>query len=769
MNRRMVAVLVGVLCFVSACNTDPNEAKKRYVARGNKYYEKQKYREALIMYKNAYRKDGKYGEAYYRAALAELAMGNQIQAVVRDLHRAVELAPDNLDAYERLINIYINGYLQDPAKSPRYVTELKGLADRLQKYKHGNTFEFYRANGYIALMENKLKDAINYFEKANTLKPLQPDLALVYLQALAADGRQSDAEKIGWEMLKKDPHVLTIYDAMFLEFMRQKRLPDAEKILKLKVDNNPKVAEAYLQLAAHYYSQKQRPEMQATLNRLTSDTKTFPSAYKSVGDFYLRIKDVDLAMQNYQEGMKVQPADKHTYQKRMIEALILQDKKQEATNVLNEILKEDPKDDEAIAIRASLMMLSGSRDQLQTAINDLQSVVSRMPDNPVLRFNLGRAHLAKGNVQQARIQFEEAMKLRQDYLLPRIALAQILQQNGEFGRVVQMASEVLAYDANNLQAKLLRTRALIGMGEVKQARQELSSVQQTNPDVWEAKLQIAALDLNEKDYKAAEDSFRKMYTATADPRALMGLTETYTIQGHYDQAMHVLTDEVKKHPERIDYLVALGNIAVRAGKYDPAIGYYKQVLDKNPRSADVWIRMGETQRRKGDIQSAVTSFDKAKELAPTNVMPYVQLAMMYDAQGKGDKARPLYEQVLKIQPDHPVALNNLAFSLAESGTDLDQAMTMAQRAKQKMPNDNNVADTLGWIYIKKNLSDSAISIFQDLTRKDPQRSTYHYHLAMALAQKGDKVQARHEIELAQRNNPQGDEARRIQELAQKVK
>src|SRR5689334_8325454 len=131
MKRRFVAVLVGALCLITACSTDPNEAKRRYVARGNKYYDNGKYREALIMYKNALRKDQKYGEAYYRAALAELAMGGQILAVVRDLHRAVELQPDNLDAYQRLINIYINAYLADRRRPPQYVSELKGLADRL--------------------------------------------------------------------------------------------------------------------------------------------------------------------------------------------------------------------------------------------------------------------------------------------------------------------------------------------------------------------------------------------------------------------------------------------------------------------------------------------------------------------------------------------------------------------------------------------------------------------------------------------------------------
>ena len=48
---------------------------------------------------------------------------------------------------------------------------------------------------------------------------------------------------------------------------------------------------------------------------------------------------------------------------------------------------------------------------------------------------------------------------------------------------------------------------------------------------------------------------------------------------------------------------------------------------------------------------------------------------------------------------------------------------------------------LGWIYIKKNLSDSAISIFRDLVRDKPERSIYRYHFAMALHQKGTVASA----------------------------
>jgi tetratricopeptide (TPR) repeat protein len=289
-----------------------------------------------------------------------------------------------------------------------------------------------------------------------------------------------------------------------------------------------------------------------------------------------------------------------------------------------------------------------------------------------------------------------------------------------------------------------------------------------NPTVWEARLQLAALDLAERNFAAAEEAFTKMYQATGDGRALMGLTESYTQQNQFDKAIDVLKGELKKTPDRVDYIIALGNICVQAGRYPDAINHFKAAIEKQPRSADLWTRLGETQRRNGDSKSAFDSFTKSKELAPNNILPYIQIALMLDSNGEKEKARPYYEQVLKLQPDHPVALNNLAFMLADTGMDIDQALTMAQRAKQKLPSDSNVADTLGWIYIKKHLDDSAISIFKELTRQEPERAVFHYHLAMALAQKGDKPQAKKELEMALHCKPNKDEETKIHDLMLKV-
>lgn len=764
--KKAVSALLVLLCFVAACNRDPNVAKKKYVENGNRYYEKGKYKEALIMYRNALKRDMRFGEAYYRSALAELKLNRYAEAA-RDLQRAVELQPDNLEAHTRLTNLFLNAYLADRKKSKNLLSELNSLSDRLAK-NFPNSYDDARVKGYLALFDGQAPKALEYFDKANKIKPYQPDLVLVYMQTLAAVNKADEGEKLAYDMLKKDPSALAVYDALFLQYMRTNRLPDAERILKSKVENNPKVADAYLQLAAHYYSLKRQPEMQAVLQKLSSNTTDFPQSQIMVGDFFLRTRDLNAAMTHYQEGIKRQPKEKHTYQKRIIEVLVKQNKKDEAQQLVTEILKEDPKDPEAVAIRASLSLLTGTREQLQSAINDLQSVVSRMPENPVLRYNLGKALLAKGTVQAARIQFEEAIKLRPDYLLPRISLAQIYLQNREFAKAVQMTQEVLVYDAMNVPARLLRSRALIGMGEVRQARTELQQTSSQFPDLPEARLQVAALDLQEKNFKAAEDSFRALYGKFQDPRAFMGLVETMVAQGNSAQALKMLRDELAKDPERVEYRVALANISVNAKDYPTAIAEYKAVLDKSPRSSDVWLRLGETYRRSGDLNNATASFKKAQELAPNNVVPHLQLALLYDTTGKKTDARPVYEQILRIQPDNAVALNNLAFMLADNDTDLDQALTMAQRAKQQRPNDANVSDTLGWIYIKKNLPDSAISIFRELVKNEPERAMYRYHFAMALYQKGDRESAKRECEAALKAKPGKEEEARIRDLMAKL-
>src|SRR5262249_51562797 len=160
-------------------------------------------------------------------------------------------------------------------------------------------------------------------------------------------------------------------------------------------------------------------------------------------------------------------------------------------------------------------------------------------------------------------------------------------------------------------------------------------------------------------------------------------------------------------------------------------------------------------------------FRRSSQAAPNDIGPLLQLGLLMEGTGKRDQAKPIYEQILKIRADQPVALNNLAYIKAEEGTDLDQALTMAQKALQQAPSSPDIADTLGWIYIKKNVSDEAVRVYKDLVNKDPNNPTFHYHFGMALMQKGDRPQAKLELEKALTLKPSKDDEQKIKELLQR--
>lgn len=767
MHFPKVVLLLVLALFVAACNRDPKVARQKYLDSGKRYYSNGKYKEASIMYRKALQQDMRFGEAYYQLGLSELKLGRPVEAL-RAFQRAVELDPENQDAPAKLAEIFLAAYSGDPKHPQQFLKEVEDLTKKLLD-RNPKSYDGLRLRGYLNLTKRDLKGAITDFQAANAIKSDQSPLILVLAQSLATDGQIGEAEKMAKAQIEKDKAYAPLYDLLFSIYMRQKDPVKSEEVLKLKSSRNPKSASYIVQLAAFYYLQNKRPESQKELDKIISNPKDFPLANATVGDFYFRVRDFDHALEQYRKGVSADPKEKTAYQKRIVQVLATQGKNAEATQLVEEILKENPKDDAALAMRGSLALRGGSREQLQTAINDFQAVVTKTPENPVLRFEYARALLRKGDVDAAKVQLQEAIKLRPDYIPPKLAMTQIYLTKGDFANASQTANQILQIDPNNIPAKLLRSSAMIGKKEYIQARQELNALLEQHPALTDAQFQLGMVNFNEGKFKEAETTFRKLYqSAPQDPRGLMGTIQAMVSQKQTPQAMQLIKTELQKNPDRQDLHLALAGTAYQAGDYELAVSEYKNLMEKFPKDMSLSLRLGEVYRKKGDMESAISTIQKAQTTDPANPVTSLTLAMLYDAAGQNEKSKPYYERVLEREPDNPMALNNLAYILAEQGTNLDHALTMVQKAKQKLPNNPEVSDTLGWIYIKKNLSDSAISIFQDLTEKHPDRSTFFYHLAIAQYQKGDKPAAKKSLQTALTKNPPKPEEEKIRDLISKL-
>ena len=776
-------LLFPLLLAISSCNRDPVAASKKYVENGNKYYDKGKYKEASIMYRRALQKNMKSPEAYYRLGLANLKLGAGKEAL-GNFVRSTELDPNfansyTKDAYARLGDLYLYAATQDKNNRQRAITELGGITTTLLK-KDPKSFDGLRFSGFLATTKPDVGEAIRYYQQADQVKPDQPEVVLPLVRALFADKQDDLAEKYCRQLISTHKSLSTPYDILFGHYLQQRQPDRAEQVLKEKIANNPGQGVYLIQLAALYNGMNRKSDMTATLGRLTSDVKTYPNAHLLAGDYYLMVRDYDNAIQQYQQGEKDVPKEKTSYQKRIIEALSLQNKHDEASKVVADLLKQNPKDPEAIAMHAAILLQSGKQDQIKTVISELQPLVVKMPTSPVLHYNLALAYQSnfratrnKENLEPARLQFQEAVNIRPKYTPALLGLAEVELELGDNRKAVQTADTmipkdpIITSDPGINKARLIRSIGLINMGERDKAREELNGVLKGLPGSQDARFQLASLDLSEKHFKEAQDGFETMRKA-GDSRGLMGLIEVKVAQRDFDGALAMVREQLKQTPDRIDYQLALANIEFRASKWSEAANDFQKVIDRNPKAIEIYLRLGEARRYGGDLKAAEAVFKKAHEVAPTDTMPLLQLGLLYDTTGRNPEARKTYEEVLKIQPDNPVALNNLAYAIADDGVDLDQALNYAQRAQQKRPNDLDVMDTLGLIYIKKNLTDDGIRLLKEIVRQQPQRSAYHLHLAMGYYQQGNRNAARKELEAASHEKPSEKELARIKEMMAKV-
>jgi Flp pilus assembly protein TadD len=558
-----------------------------------------------------------------------------------------------------------------------------------------------------------------------------------------------------------------MYDLLYVLYAGQNRISDAEAVLKAKSENNPQNPFHLIDLAAHYHRMNRRSEMTGVLERLTGNLEDFPEAHEIVGDFYLRIGESNLAIEHYATGRNAS-SDRDTTKQltyKIIVALTSARRWDEASEIVEEVLNEDAGDPQALSLRGALRLRTGDKEQIEAAVRDLEGVVRRAPHNAVLRFRLGEAYLANADVHNARLQFREAVKLEPAYLLPKYALMRMHLNSNELTQTTVMAKGILDSYPNDPTAMLARATAWIGLREHERARADLERLLQRRQYQREAMFQLARLDILEKQYRRAEERLLHLVSGSPpDRRALQGLVELYTAVGAPDKARDLLETVVRQASGRLDLRLALARLAAQRGDLDGAVAEIDRILSIDPTNAPAYTLLGEVFLFRGETSAGREQLHTAIDLDPSLPEAFLHIGTLLAREGKLTEARPYFERTLELAPDNAVASNNLAFILAETETDLDQALTHAQRARARAPDNAEFADTLGWVYVRRGLNDNAIDVLSEIVAENPSRAGFRYHLALALIQNGDESRARKELETALGNEPSPEEEGKIRQL-----
>lgn len=173
---------------------------------------------------------------------------------------------------------------------------------------------------------------------------------------------------------------------------------------------------------------------------------------------------------------------------------------------------------------------------------------------------------------------------------------------------------------------------------------------------------------------------------------------------------------------------------------------------------------GETQIARGDRAAARRLLEQAAQLSPDLARPHQLLAELLTLDGEQALAAEHYRRLIAIQPNNPVALNNLAYDMAVREKKPSEALPLALKALSLAPRDATILDTVGWVqYLVGNTAEAAKLLVQ-ASQGAPGNPDIRLHTAFALASQGARAAAQAELEQALKLAPTFEKRPDVQEL-----
>ena len=243
----------------------------------------------------------------------------------------------------------------------------------------------------------------------------------------------------------------------------------------------------------------------------------------------------------------------------------------------------------------------------------------------------------------------------------------------------------------------------------------LDKVLEIKPDSAFANYTLAYFYFAEKKYEETERLLDKVIQIDSQfwP-AYKLLGDIYFEKGIYEKAVSEYKTALTLNYNNPNLHNELGLALVQMERYEEAIMHLQEALKLDPNNLNIRYSLASTFRDKGMFEEAISEHKKITENQKDYPNLYNDLGDIYSQQGKIQEALEAYQNEISydrrrisLNPDDPVALNNLAYALTGIG-EYNQAKEIVEKILILQPNYRQAYLTLAKIYEKLGNSKEAL-------------------------------------------------------------
>ncbi|GAX60658.1 hypothetical protein SCALIN_C13_0173 [Candidatus Scalindua japonica] len=393
-------------------------------------------------------------------------------------------------------------------------------------------------------------------------------------------------------------------------------------------------------------------------------------------------------------------------------------------------------------------------EKLLEAEDICRAEIERNPNYQNAYTCLGQIHTEQGLIEDAIINYEEALKLDDKLLTAHIAIARLYAQRDKIDLAERHCNLILSeIDHDNYEARMLLSLIYEKQGELDKAVECLTRILKKKPDDLAVHTQLGLFYLKLSKYDEAFNEVqkvRKLSPVILPPlanfiegcvlfqrkdykNAIVSLKEVTEkipdfIQPHYVLALALIENRqleearfefkttIGLSPEFIPAQIGLMRLLEKEGNYNEIVRLSKDVLAMEPENLNIMQILGNTYVNLRDFKSAEAVFQKILELKPS--IGNIKMAGFSLATGQLGKCIRQCEEIIKSNPDEARAYDILGLAYLREGN-FEECIKQFEKAIEKNQRMVDAHLNLTRAYIVTGRNKDAIKTLEDLISFDP--------------------------------------------------
>lgn len=452
------------------------------------------------------------------------------------------------------------------------------------------------------------------------------------------------------------------------------------------------------------------------------------------------------------DQLKVQEPNSLTVADARLRLYFSQNKTQEALRVCDEIVK-NLNNASAYIFRARTFM---SLKQTNKAIADLKRAAEIEPDNIMVWIKRSILHKFAGLNNEAVEDIQKALSLDYGNILVQKQAISLFLDSGDTDKVLQaktILNEAIRTNPNDIDLLLFKVNLLLTDNTapaIAEAERILVEITEKKPEISRAWKLLGDISLVQGQTERAMEMVFRGLSQTPNDKALLLLKARVESLRSPVLAIPTLKAMLETDSDNIEAALLLAETYIKNGEQDKAVNLLREQLDSRRGASEeriIRINLATALHKNSSDPEAKNEFDsliqsekdsfilidiatklmefndnRSKQAAenilrkvlknePDSVKAMTTLAILLFTRDRPDESIPLYERILRLQPDNQVVINNLAWLMCEDKGKYNEALELAQRGIKLYPNYTDLIDTRGVIYYKMGEFDKAIEDF----------------------------------------------------------